>query len=62
MKIVAVKECSAGNSSVGEEWVETKIFDSETPISEVIKWAGKGEMRTANSGRLMLTVPSGEVQ
>ena len=38
-KIVAIKDMSAGNESVGEMWKETKIFDSEEPIENIIKWA-----------------------
>lgn len=40
MKIVAIKDMSAGNESVGEMWQETKIFDPETPIIEIVNWAG----------------------
>ncbi len=41
MKIVAIRECSAGNDSVGEMWKETKIFDPDTPLSEVVSWIGQ---------------------
>lgn len=37
-KIVAIKDMSAGNESVGEMWKETKIFDPDQPISDIIKW------------------------
>ena len=39
MKIVAIKEMAAGNESIGEMWQETKIFDAEAPILEVVRWA-----------------------
>lgn len=35
-KIVAIKDMSAGNESVGEMWQETKIFDENDPISKVM--------------------------
>ena len=40
MKIVAIKEMSDGNESVGEMWKETKIFDDETKLKDVMKWLG----------------------
>jgi hypothetical protein len=39
MNIVAILNRSAGFDSVGEEWLETKTFDSNTPILEIMKWA-----------------------
>ena len=38
MKIVAIKDMSAGNDSVGEMWKETKIFDENTPVKDIIQW------------------------
>ena len=38
-RVVAIKEKSSGNESVGNMWVETKTFPKDTPISEIIKWA-----------------------
>lgn len=62
MKVVAMKERSEGNESVGNEWIDTAIFDSRTPLCEVLKWAGAltGDMdpaRAGKHGRLMLSVP-----
>lgn len=54
MKIVAIKERAKGNESVGTEWVEVKIFDALTPISEVVKWNAQHE------GRLMITIAEEE--
>jgi hypothetical protein len=51
--IVAVKERSAGNDSVGDMWVETKVFADDAPISTVWAW---GES-LQHCGRLMLTRP-----
>lgn len=39
MKIIAIKDMSAGNESVGEMWQETKIFDSGDRIEDVMVWA-----------------------
>jgi len=35
---VIVFECSAGNDSVGNMWLETYICKPETTIGEIIKW------------------------
>jgi len=40
MKIIAIKDMSAGNESVGEMWQEAKIFDGEEPIKNVMQWVG----------------------
>ena len=36
---VVIRDMSAGNDSVGEMWQETKIFNGDTTISEVMAWA-----------------------
>jgi len=51
MKIIAVKERSAGNESVGSMWLETKIFCPGTPILEIIDWSQPDKY-----GRLIITV------
>ena len=48
-KVIAVKERASGNESVGTEWLETKSFDLNTPVDEILKWAGD------NKGRLMIS-------
>lgn len=40
MKIIAIKDMSAGNESVGEMWQETKIFNDTDTLFEVMKWVG----------------------
>ena len=37
-KIVAVKDMSAGNESVGEMWQETKIFEPTDTLESVLFW------------------------
>jgi len=60
MKIVAVKEKSAGNESIGDMWLETKIFKESTPVIEIIKWSQNGRAESRNGGRLIITVPDSE--
>lgn len=55
MKIVAIKDESAGNESVGEMWQETKIFESADTLEAVMKWVGRRKKR------VQLTVPDGEL-
>ena len=40
MKIVAIKDMSAGNESVGNMWRETKIFEESATVKDVMDWAG----------------------
>ena len=57
MKIVAIKECSAGNESVGTEWLETCIFDEDATVKDVLKWASSGRNYLSTKGnRIMLTI------
>ena len=61
MEVIAIRDCSAGNDSVGEMWKETKIFDSSEPIQKILEWAfedygiAKGFPSKKN---LVLTVPN----
>lgn len=54
MKIVAIKQMCEGNDSVGAMWQETKIFDGEAALVEVMAWVGSRERSVT------LTVPDGE--
>lgn len=38
-QVVAIKEMSAGNESVGSMWLETRVFNKTEPISNIIEWA-----------------------
>jgi len=40
MEIIAIKEMSAGNETVGEVWQETKIFHESATVLDVIGWSG----------------------
>ena len=41
MKIIAMLTRSAGNAEVGSMWTDTKIFQPEDKIEDVIEWAVK---------------------
>jgi hypothetical protein len=49
-QMVVIRDMSAGNDTVGEMWQETKIFDEDTPLSEVMQWAGPRK-------RVTITIP-----
>jgi nitrous oxidase accessory protein NosD len=55
-RIIATKEKSAGNESVGSMWSETKSFDRETPISSIIEWAENAD------GKLIITIDEDTVE
>ena len=38
-RVVAMLSMSAGNESVGEEWIETKTFPKSATLEEVMWWA-----------------------
>lgn len=54
MKVIAIKEMSDGNATVGEMWKETKIFEGTATLEEVLRWVGT---RRKNA---ILTIPEGE--
>lgn len=39
-RIVAMKQKAEGNSTVGTSWTDCATFDINTPIIEIIEWAG----------------------
>ncbi len=52
-KVIATKEMSAGNESVGDMWTETKTFDKNSAIADIIDWAKNA------SGKLIITIDEG---
>lgn len=54
MKIVAIKELSAGNDSVGQMWKETKIFESTDSLGDVMKWVK--DLKTT----VIITIPQND--
>jgi len=56
MKVVAIKDMSAGNETIGETWQETKIFEANDPIRLILDWAmDNGTDYTRK--RITVTVP-----
>jgi hypothetical protein len=51
-RMIAIGEKSSGNDSVGDMWIETKSFNIDTPVSEILKWAWKNGV----SGKLTITI------
>lgn len=58
MKIIAMKERSAGNAEVGEMWIDTAIFAPSTTLFDVLAWAQDGPDgdNPTKHGRLMLSI------
>ena len=56
MRIVVIKEMSAGNESVGEMWKETRIFDANDSLLEVMKWVKGTKINVT------ITVPENDYQ
>lgn len=59
MAIIAMQECSDGNSEVGDMWIQTMVFNTSEPIINVLKWAK--ELR-CHGGRLMICEPDNAKQ
>lgn len=55
-RVIATKERSAGNESVGDMWLETASFDKSVSISEIIEWAKNC------TGRLIITIDEATVK
>ena len=53
---VVIRDCSAGNETVGEMWQETKIFPAETPLAEVMAWA-TGDNLLPSKKHVQITIP-----
>lgn len=54
-KVVAIQECACGNESVGSMWIETGIFNTDTPIREILSWASG--LSHSDGGKLIITIP-----
>jgi hypothetical protein len=54
-EIIIVQECSAGNDSVGDMWLETAIFNYDSTLQDVINWR---DGLPGSNGRLMITIPN----
>ena len=40
MKVIIMKDCSAGNDSVGEMWTETYLFSETATLRQVLDKVG----------------------
>ncbi len=58
MKVVVIVDNSAGNESVGEMWKETKIFDSDNKIMDVIDWVAFISNGNIHKKNIVITVPN----
>jgi hypothetical protein len=50
MKVIIIKEKSNGNESVGDMWLETKSFDLNDTLEEVLKW------HSPKNGKLIISI------
>lgn len=55
-KVIAIKEKSSGNDTVGDSWIETKSFDKDDSISKILNWAKDC------SGKLIITIDETETE
>lgn len=54
---VVIRDHSAGNESVGEMWQETKVFDGETSLNDMMAWAmGSENDRDNGHSRQKITI------
>jgi hypothetical protein len=53
--VVAIKDMSSGNDSVGDMWQETKVLQSNQPIEDIMQWAFSG--KAYSDKRLTITLP-----
>lgn len=54
-RVIATKERSGGNDSVGDMWIETKSFPVLVPILEIMDWADDC------SGKLIITIDESSI-
>ena len=55
---VAILECSAGNDTVGDMWLETLICKSNTTVEELIEW----KKEKYSKGKLIITEADTEIK
>ena len=59
MRIIAILDRSAGNETVGEMWQETRSFDENVKLIDVLTWAAHKHNNSdpdVFNGNLRLTV------
>lgn len=52
-RVIAVQERCTGNSSVGSMWFDTKSFDANTPVGEIVRWA---RFSSGGEGKLTISI------
>jgi hypothetical protein len=55
-QFVIIKDMSAGNETVGEMWQETKIFEGDKTLDEVMEWA-MGNDGLYSKKHIQITMP-----
>jgi hypothetical protein len=55
-KVVAIRHMANGNETVGEMWKETKIFDPEEPIENILQWAFDRDFKGSIDCRRSVTI------
>lgn len=55
-EIVATIYRSVGNESVGDMWTETKVFECDKPIEEIMKWVDERTGNNTEKTKIVITV------
>lgn len=58
-QFIVMVERSAGNESVGNEWIDTASFPPDTTLSQVWAWQ---EKRYGSRGRVMVALDDGPTE
>ena len=57
---VVIRDMSAGNESVGEMWQETKVFQDDATLKEVMEWAEGSHKGECSRKHITITRPHQE--
>ena len=58
-QVIAIQECSDGDSEVGDMWLETQVFSSNDRICDIFDWA---KPLRGSGGKLILTIPKSKLE
>jgi methanogenic corrinoid protein MtbC1 len=53
---IIIRDMSAGNESVGDMWQETKVFNDNATLDDVMKWAMGDDFLNLNYSRKKITI------
>lgn len=56
-RYVVIRDMSAGNGETGEAWQETKIYNGEATLDEVMNWANDEQYIQYSRKRITITKP-----